>query len=112
MLRSLIACSFAVLSLACASKRAEPVVADKPPAVDPHASVDPPASVEDVLEPLRKASALPGLAALVARDGHVVAEGAVGLRALGHDDVVTTKDVWHLGSCTMAMTATVAALLV
>ena len=32
--------------------------------------------------------------------------GAVGLRRTGAKARVTTKDLWHLGSCTKAMTAT------
>src|SRR5690606_3654788 len=38
--------------------------------------------------------------------------GATGTRRAGHEEPVTTGDLWHLGSCTKAMTATLIARLV
>lgn len=64
------------------------------------------------LEAIRAESGLPALAAAAYRGGVPVARGAVGTRKLGEDVSVTTADVWHLGSDTKAMTATLAAMLV
>lgn len=55
---------------------------------------------------------LPAMAVLVAVDGEVVAEEAIGVRATDRAAAVTTADRWHLGSDTKAMTATMIARLV
>lgn len=71
-----------------------------------------PRSLDELLEPIRKAHALPALAAaLVTTDG-VQAIGAAGRRRAGREEPVTADDLWHLGSCTKAMTATLVARLV
>lgn len=73
------------------------------------------ASVDDlgaVLEPIRAAHQLPGLAAAVFDDRGLLALGVAGVRKLGDPTPVTEDDVWHLGSDTKAMTATLTALLV
>ena len=59
-----------------------------------------------MLEPLRDRHGLPGMAGAVLRDGEVIALGSVGLRKLGDSTPVQDSDLWHLGSCTKAMTAT------
>lgn len=64
------------------------------------------------LEDFRESNALPALAAALWKDGQLVAQGAVGHRALGQDAKVTTEDQWHLGSDTKAMTAVLMAILV
>src|SRR5262245_5027332 len=67
-----------------------------------------PAGVEDLgptLEPIRAAHNGPALGAAVWRDDAIVAIGAAGVRAAGHDARVTIEDKWHLGSDTKAMTA-------
>ncbi len=65
-----------------------------------------------ILEPIRAANALPGLSAAVFDDRGLLAIGAAGLRKQGDPTLVTKDDVWHLGSDTKAMTATLTALLV
>ncbi len=74
------------------------------------------ASTEDpelaaALESLRAAHDLPALAAAEFVDGELRHQAAVGVRRLGDDTPVTLEDRWHLGSCTKAMTATLAAIL-
>jgi CubicO group peptidase (beta-lactamase class C family) len=64
------------------------------------------------LERIRDEEGLPALAAVLIRDGRIVETGAVGVRAVGSLEQVTTSDHWHLGSITKSMTATLAALLV
>jgi CubicO group peptidase (beta-lactamase class C family) len=71
-----------------------------------------PETLHDVLDPLREKHALPALAAVVVLGGKVVGLGAVGVRKLGDETPVTAGDKFHLGSCTKAMTATLAATLV
>jgi CubicO group peptidase (beta-lactamase class C family) len=64
------------------------------------------------LETIRATRRLPALAAMSFRSGRVIEAGAVGLRAVGHSEVVTRNDFWHIGSLTKSMTSTLAALLV
>jgi CubicO group peptidase (beta-lactamase class C family) len=70
-------------------------------------------SLAEELEAMRAEHELPALAAAVWRDGKLVELQAVGLRKA--DDAtskVTTKDYWHLGSNTKAMTATLIGIYV
>ena len=62
--------------------------------------------LEQTLAAARDKDHLPAVAALVQIDGKIEAEAALGLRALGHKDLVTTADRWHIGSDTKAFTAT------
>ncbi|MCS7034608.1 MAG: beta-lactamase family protein [Phycisphaerae bacterium] len=66
----------------------------------------------DLLARHRQAHDLPGLAAMVLRDGRITAAGAVGVRKASHDAPLTIHDRFHIGSCTKAMTATLCAVLV
>lgn len=68
-------------------------------------------AVVKLLEPIRTAHHLPALgAALITTDG-LVTSGVTGVRKAGGPDV-TIDDLWHLGSDTKAMTATMIAILV
>ena len=64
------------------------------------------------LEAIRAANDAPGLVALAVQDGEVVAWGAAGVRAAGQAAPITLDDAVHLGSCSKAITATLAATLV
>ena len=64
------------------------------------------------LDEIRKERGLPALAAAAIRHGKLVLNAATGVRKLGSDEEVTTDDLWHLGSCTKSMTATLAGMLV
>jgi D-alanyl-D-alanine carboxypeptidase len=70
------------------------------------------AFVEQTLAAARDKNHLPAVAALIRIDGKTAAEAALGLRALGHPEPVTTRDRWHIGSDTKAFTATMIARLV
>lgn len=79
------------------------------------AQVQASAAAEDLaplLESVRQHYGLPALAAAVSIDGHIVAVGAVGTRVMGMDLPVEKDDVFHIGSDTKAMTATIAGILV
>ena len=66
----------------------------------------------EYLDSVRAKAELPALgAALVTLDG-LEGPWAVGTRRAGGEERVEPGDVWHLGSCTKAMTATLVALLV
>ncbi len=77
-----------------------------------HADADLQSFVERTLNDVRDRNGLPAVAALVQIDGKIAAEVAVGRRSADNDRPVTTKDQWHLGSDTKAMTATLIARLV
>lgn len=68
--------------------------------------------LESRLESIRSQHGLPSLACVVIRSNAVIERAAVGLRAVGTEAHVTRDDVWHLGSVTKSMTATLAAILV
>jgi CubicO group peptidase (beta-lactamase class C family) len=55
---------------------------------------------------------LPALAVVVVKDGQICDRDAVGVRKSGDSTPVTTNDVFHIGSCTKSMTATLTALLI
>lgn len=57
-------------------------------------------------------STVPGLAVAAYRGGELISLGAAGVRSAEDETPVTTEDLWHLGSCTKAMTATLAAIAV
>ena len=71
-----------------------------------------PADVSADLEALVKKFKVPALAVAVLDGDRLTKLGAAGIRARGHEEKVTTGDLWHLGSCTKAMTATLCARLV
>lgn len=81
--------------------------------VEPRSDAAKERTLAEELEAIRMDTKLPALAAAVWRDGKVVESAAVGLRKV--DDPaskVTTTDLWHLGSNTKAMTATLIGIYV
>jgi CubicO group peptidase (beta-lactamase class C family) len=71
-----------------------------------------PAAGAQALEVIRKKHDLPALAVVVVKDGQICDRAAVGVRKSGESTPVTTNDVFHVGSCTKSMTATLTALLI
>ncbi len=55
---------------------------------------------------------VPALAVVVTKDGQICDRAAAGVRKWGDPTPVTTNDVFHLGSCTKSMTATLAAMFI
>ena len=49
---------------------------------------------------------------VVVKDGQICDRAAVGVRKWGDPTPVTTNDVFHIGSCTKSMTATLTAILI
>lgn len=68
--------------------------------------------VAAILEPIRAKHGLPAMGGAVVRGGEVVAVGVSGVRKTGDPTPVTEDDLWHIGSCTKSMTATLCAVLV
>jgi len=100
----------AALLAACASPAPPPAAAPVAPPVAPaEAAAD---SLTGRLEAIRAQAELPALgAALVTRDG-LQGVWVTGTRRAGGEERASADDLWHLGSCTKAMTATLVALLV
>lgn len=69
---------------------------------------DPAPSLDSILEPIRVKYDLPALAGTIFNLDGVVEMAAVGVRKNGTSIPVTTNDMWHLGSDTKMMTATLA----
>ena len=67
---------------------------------------------DQAMETIRKKYDLPALAVVVVKDGNICEREAVGVRKIGETTPVTTNDVFHIGSCTKSMTATLAAILI
>lgn len=76
------------------------------------AAGDEPRDVTAVLAPIRAKHDLPAMAGAIVAGGAVTAVGVDGVRERGRPEKATTGDLWHLGSCTKAMTATLCAQLV
>lgn len=55
---------------------------------------------------------VPGMAALQFDLKGITAQGVAGVRKVGTEDLITIKDLFHIGSCTKSMTATMIARLV
>jgi CubicO group peptidase (beta-lactamase class C family) len=55
---------------------------------------------------------LPGMAAAVVEGGKITALGAAGVRCQGHPEKVTVDDLFHIGSDTKSITATLIAVLI
>ncbi len=70
------------------------------------------ASLEEEIEQIRAKHGLPSLAVYAQVGEGAPVSIATGVRKLGAPERVTTQDVWHIGSCTKSMTATLAALYV
>jgi CubicO group peptidase (beta-lactamase class C family) len=68
-------------------------------------------AADDWLESVRQKYGVPAIAAAAMREGQLVEISATGSRQFGESPVVTTDDLWHIGSCTKSMTATLAGVM-
>ncbi|MCY2959002.1 MAG: serine hydrolase [Planctomycetota bacterium] len=71
-----------------------------------------PRDLSGIITPLLEKSRLPALGAAVVTSDGLEAIGASGVRSWGSSEPVTIEDQWHIGSCTKALTATLAARLI
>lgn len=65
-----------------------------------------------ILEGIRATQNLPALGCAVIRSNRIVGFGVTGVRKSGASPKVTPQDLWHHGSLTKSMTATLAAIMV
>ena len=71
-----------------------------------------PLDLAPTLVPLREKYKLPACGVAIIEGGTITAIGVTGKRRIDRDTTATTDDLWHIGSCTKSMTATLAAMLV
>lgn len=71
-----------------------------------------PADVSRELADVFGKTRIPGAATLVLQGDRIVAQGVCGVRKRGAKEPITLDDKFHLGSCTKAMTATLAGVFV
>lgn len=102
------------VSAACATAWAgAPASAEPEPPVPTPAPVAPGVrDVGDLLTPILAARGVPAVGACLIVGDEVRMLGVAGVREKGGDVPVTADDLWHVGSCAKAMTATLAAVLV
>jgi CubicO group peptidase (beta-lactamase class C family) len=72
----------------------------------------PVADLSSLLGESVKKHKLAGMAAALVEGGRITAIGAAGVRCRGHEERITTDDLFHIGSDTKSMTATLIAVLV
>jgi len=94
------------LFIACESSPFYPVI----PAPVTRGSGD--SELAEVLNSIRLAEGLPGLAAAIIVDGKTFSTAAVGTRKIGTENWVTVDDKFLIGSCGKAFTATLVGVLV
>jgi CubicO group peptidase (beta-lactamase class C family) len=99
ILIGIVAISLGAILSACAKETNAPTVGHAVP-------------VSPMLEAIRKKHDLPALAVIVVKDGKICDREAAGVRKSGDETLVTTNDVFHIGSCTKSMTATLTAMLI
>ncbi|MGE3109207.1 MAG: serine hydrolase domain-containing protein [Phycisphaerales bacterium] len=73
---------------------------------------DAPDDVSALIEPVIAKHGVPGMAVAVTTGEKISAIGAAGVRMAGNHTPVTTRDEWHIGSCTKSMTGTLIGMLV
>jgi CubicO group peptidase (beta-lactamase class C family) len=75
-------------------------------------AADAPRDAAPLLKPIREKHGVPAMAGAIVTGAALEAVGADGVRERGKPEPVTVDDLWHLGSCTKSMTATLCAMLV
>ncbi len=68
--------------------------------------------INEILEPIRAKHDLPAMTAAVFDTEGLFEQGTVGIRKKGREEKAAENDLWHLGSNTKAMTATLAGTFV
>src|SRR5688572_10853679 len=69
-----------------------------------------PRDISPVLEQLVQKYKVPGMVAAVIEGDRIVLAGHAGVRRAGGVEKIAFADVFHVGSCTKAMTATLCAM--
>lgn len=84
----------------------------RPPKPEPRAGVPAPRDLSGIVAPRVLKGRLPALGAAIVTSDGLEAVGAAGVRSWTVAGNVTIEDQWHIGSCTKALTATLAARLI
>ena len=69
-------------------------------------------NLSEALEAVRAKAGVPGLLSMAVQDGEITAWAAAGVRKAGAPELMSIHDPIHLGSCSKAMTSTLAATLI
>lgn len=101
-MRSIIVLTLVLVAAVAAAPAPEP--SPPPPPSDPE--------LLHIVTAIRERYGLPALAAAVVRADGSSRVAATGIRRVNSPELVRVNDLFHIGSCTKAMTATVAAILV
>jgi CubicO group peptidase (beta-lactamase class C family) len=83
---------------------------DDPAPAQPELTADP--QIGELLEQVRQQSDVPAIAGAIVTSDGLVAFGVTGVRKRGAESPAMPNDLWHLGSNTKALTATLIAQLV
>lgn len=71
------------------------------------------AAIRQVLDAARtRFPRIPAIAAVVVRDGRIIGQGVSGVRKAGEPTPATERDLFHLGTCTKSVTATLIGVLI
>ena len=87
-------------------------VADEPPVEARSPATTTVQPLDELLRQIRDEYKLPALGAAILTPAGLQESAVVGLRKTGDATRATVDDLWHLGSCTKAMTATLLGTLV
>ena len=94
------------LSLVLPCALAAPLVCQQTATSAPHRSTSAERDLTATLRPILEESGVPALGAALLDSESLLAIGVCGKRIAGRDKDASESDLWHLGSCTKAMTAT------
>ncbi len=103
---------FATMLSALVSGRIEAAGTNRRPSGDAPSPIDGDEAVARLLQPIQRKHDVPAISAALLTSKGVTAVGVAGVRKRGTDVPATLGDLWHLGSDTKAMTATLVARLI
>jgi len=75
-------------------------------------AADTPRDISPLIKPILEKHKLPGMAGLILDGESISAIGVNGVRKSGGTELIARDDLFHLGSCTKSMTATLIGMLV
>lgn len=102
-------CGFA---MSCLGQIADPKTPSNPSPPTTIETAFVPTDVSAELAAILDKHKIPAMTAVAIKDGRIIGQGVSGVRKAGSDEKATLNDLWHLGSCTKSMTATMCAVLV
>lgn len=70
------------------------------------------AKLKNILASAIKRLQCPGISIVVVKKGKIIDRGVLGIRKVGSDELVTSNDLWHIGSCTKSFVGTLGGKMV